>query len=327
MKKTEIKFYFPKSRLSVKKVNKEEVREGWLFLKNKKFEIKDGIIYTPIKSKEVLKEQKAIYEIDKKPELGGSNQVKQKLYFEALKLLPWKVDNELFNGPGAFRNITLASQDFQKFLDFLAEQKRKLRILEIGADSCWATWQIAKRGHQVIGLDINHHLKLRDFWLKEKDIYFDCIRGEMADLPFENETFDLVFASEAIHHSQNLQKVAKEINRVLKSGGSFYFIREPMRGKFSKKNFGVEQKAVGISENLFTLGEWRKAFQISNFKNLKIELASLSWFKLWSHLTLKEKLIFILKDFKKKLLRIFPIFRQYTVSDYNFTGQKGEKEV
>lgn len=327
MKKAEIKFYFPKARLNIKRVNKEDVREGWLFLKNKKFEIKDGIIYVPIKSKEALKEQKAIYKIDKKPELGGSAQVDQELYFEALKLLPWKVNNKLFNGPGAFRNITLAARDFQKFLDFLAKQKRNLRILELGADSCWATWQIAGYGHKIVGLDINHHLKLRDFWLKEKKIYFDCIQGEMADLPFENETFDLVFASEAIHHSQNLQKVVEEIKRVLKPGSNFYFIREPMRGDFSRKNFGVEQKAVGISENLFTLKEWEKTFQIAGFKNLKIELAHLDWFKLWSRLTLKEKLVFILKDFKKKMLRFLPFFRQYTVSDYNFTGQKGEKGI
>jgi SAM-dependent methyltransferase len=52
---------------------------------------------------------------------------------------------------------------------------------------------------------------------------------DATELPFENSTFDIVYAVDVIHHITDLNKLFSEINRVLKPGGVF-FIREPYWG-------------------------------------------------------------------------------------------------
>ncbi|MFA6492670.1 MAG: class I SAM-dependent methyltransferase [Patescibacteria group bacterium] len=322
MKKENIKQFFPTAKLIVKKANKTEVQEGWLIFEKEKWQIKNGIVYTPIKSKIAQAEQKAIFEIDEKPELGGSGKnVAKKDYFNALDSLPIPNNNFLFFRPGSFQNISFAEKDFQKFLKFLGAFKRKLTILEIGADSGWASWQIAKKDHRIFSLDINHHLELRSHWL-EKQVYFDCVQADMHQLPFDTETFDFVFAFEAIHHSYDLKKAASEIFRVLKPNGQFIFLREPMKGKFAKDRFGKSQKELGVSENLYATKKWLDTFRKAGFGNLKIESSDFSYQKIWLKVSLKQKVKFLLISFKKVLLKNIPILKEFFISNYNFSGTK-----
>ena len=43
--------------------------------------------------------------------------------------------------------------------------------------------------------------------------------GEAEYLPFSDSSFDLVTSATTLHHVENVEKVAKEIYRVLKPGG------------------------------------------------------------------------------------------------------------
>lgn len=49
------------------------------------------------------------------------------------------------------------------------------------------------------------------------------IAGDMQQLPFESNTFDLIFANQAIHWAPSLSSVLKEFNRVLRPGGCLMF--------------------------------------------------------------------------------------------------------
>ncbi len=147
----------------------------------------------------------------------------------------------------------------------------------------------------------------------------------MNKLPFGDSLFDLVFASASIHHSRNLRSLAQQIWRVLKPGGNFIFLREPMRGQWAQGQFGKAQRDLGVSENLYYFDEWKNAFKKAGFKNLKIELAVLEYHKIRSKLSLKDQLIFEVKDYKKRLLKHLPFLRDLTISDYNFSGQKPKK--
>lgn len=314
MRKDSFANFFSEDRLVAKKADKKEIREGWFFLQNKKWLIKNGILVAPKFSKSVQKEQKAIKTIDSRPDLGGSIQGKKEDFFTALESLPeLQKNNPFFQNEGAFLNISLGAKEY---LEFVKSLKKPLTILEIGADSGWSAARLSRK-HQVVALDISDHLFLRDFWLK-KGYFFEAVQADMNQLPFKDETFDLVFASAAIHHSQNLEKVSSEIFRCLKSGGRFVFLREPMRGKRAKNDFAKLQKDLGVSENLYSKEQWQKAFQKAGFKDLKISLA---------HLDYPQMRKYLPKKIKKNLLKIFPVFQNWTVSDYNFTGKKLEKGV
>jgi len=56
----------------------------------------------------------------------------------------------------------------------------------------------------------------------------DVYHGSFEDLPFEDNSFDVLWSEEAILHSDNKTKVFEEAYRVLKEGGQFIFT-DPMK--------------------------------------------------------------------------------------------------
>ena len=59
------------------------------------------------------------------------------------------------------------------------------------------------------------------------------VKGDAHDLPFDENTFDVVYSEQALEHLFNPLKAIEEINRVLKAGGFFVgslAFLEPYRG-------------------------------------------------------------------------------------------------
>ena len=52
---------------------------------------------------------------------------------------------------------------------------------------------------------------------------------DASELPFEDETFDLVLGHAVLHHLPDLDQAFREFNRVLKPGGTLFFAGEPSR--------------------------------------------------------------------------------------------------
>jgi ubiquinone/menaquinone biosynthesis C-methylase UbiE len=61
---------------------------------------------------------------------------------------------------------------------------------------------------------------------KRKPAGFDCLRllaGDAQQLPYRSESFDAVFNYGIVHHLEDWQSGIREVSRVLKKGGGFYF--------------------------------------------------------------------------------------------------------
>jgi ubiquinone/menaquinone biosynthesis C-methylase UbiE len=57
----------------------------------------------------------------------------------------------------------------------------------------------------------------------------DAVACDAEDLPFADESFDLVFGHAVLHHLPNLDRAFAEFRRVLKPGGAIAFAGEPSR--------------------------------------------------------------------------------------------------
>lgn len=55
------------------------------------------------------------------------------------------------------------------------------------------------------------------------------VRAEAEELPFENESFDLVCGHAILHHIPDLERAFGELHRVLRPGGTIAFCGEPSR--------------------------------------------------------------------------------------------------
>jgi ubiquinone/menaquinone biosynthesis C-methylase UbiE len=57
----------------------------------------------------------------------------------------------------------------------------------------------------------------------------ETVACDAAELPFEDESFDLVFGHAVLHHLPALDRSFEEFHRVLKPGGTLFFAGEPSR--------------------------------------------------------------------------------------------------
>ncbi len=148
--------------------------------------------------------------------------------------------------------------NFFKFIDKLPLDGA--RVLEIGAGRCWASAAMARRGAQVVALDVLRKLYMglatADLYLPE--CHFERVLADMHNLPFADDTFDLIFATATLHHAYDPGLMLREFKRVLVPGGAVLAINEPV--ETSVKVISVEE-VQGVNENVYTLAAWTRLFR------------------------------------------------------------------
>jgi len=104
-----------------------------------------------------------------------------------------------------------------KFLSLLPEIKDK-KILDVGAGTGRVSLPLALAGAQVTALDVSE--KILEV-LKRKNKKIITVVGEAENLPFENESFDIVTAAFLVVHLKDPKIFFDEVYRVLKPDGLF----------------------------------------------------------------------------------------------------------
>jgi SAM-dependent methyltransferase len=126
--------------------------------------------------------------------------------------------------PEWFRQVERARYQLEPFIHSVAKftLHHGKKILEIGVGAGTDHLQWARAGCQCYGVDLTDtaietaraHLSLYGF---QSDLH----RLDAEQLPFEDDTFDLVYSWGVIHHTEHPDRMINEIKRVLKPGGIF----------------------------------------------------------------------------------------------------------
>jgi ubiquinone/menaquinone biosynthesis C-methylase UbiE len=82
----------------------------------------------------------------------------------------------------------------------------------------------------------------------------ETVQTEAEELPFEDESFDLVFGHAVLHHIPDLDKAFAEFRRVLRPGGAIAFCGEPSR-------YGDRLAELPKRAGMFIAPAWRRAIQ------------------------------------------------------------------
>lgn len=109
----------------------------------------------------------------------------------------------------------------------LGKDRSQMNILEVGCGAGNNLWALALEGFRVWGIDGSQTaIASAEELFKRFGISGKLVVGDFtSNLPFENESFDMVIdrASITCVPFELANKVVKEINRVMKSGGFFFF--------------------------------------------------------------------------------------------------------
>lgn len=99
-------------------------------------------------------------------------------------------------------------------------------VLDIGCGAGGKTVYYASLGvKRITGLEIlEKYREEAENLAKENNLAdkFAFVRGDAADMPFDDETFDTIIMNDAMEHVAEPEKVIEECYRVLKKGGRLY---------------------------------------------------------------------------------------------------------
>jgi SAM-dependent methyltransferase len=98
---------------------------------------------------------------------------------------------------------------------------RGKKVLEIGLGQGAESEQLIRRGASWAGLDLTaESIERVQARLALRDLpYDDLRRGSALDIPWNDDTFDIVFSHGVLHHIPDIRRAQSEIHRVLKPGG------------------------------------------------------------------------------------------------------------
>lgn len=96
-----------------------------------------------------------------------------------------------------------------------------LDVLDAGAGTGRVSVKLHKAGANVTALDISPDM-LR--LLEQKESAIKTVLGDIEEMPFKDETFDMVFSSMAMVHLKKITQFLDECYRVLKDNGRFVLV-------------------------------------------------------------------------------------------------------
>ena len=109
-------------------------------------------------------------------------------------------------------------------LRLLGDLKGK-RVLELGCGGAQCSIAFAKQGATAIGVDFSaQQLAFARRLCEREDVRVELRQGDLADLAFlRADSIDLVFSSYAFGYVDDLNRVFRQVHRVLKIGAALVF--------------------------------------------------------------------------------------------------------
>lgn len=151
----------------------------------------------------------------------------------------------------------------------LGDKRHFERALEIGSGTGYLSLNMMQNGRigELVCTDISRGM-LDVVEASAKQLGFSdrvtTVHTEAEGLPFEDQSFDLVFGHAIIHHLPDLQESFNEFFRVLKPGGMIYFAGEP-----SERGDRIARLPKQAGHRLSPI--WRRALRVGRLSEREAE--------------------------------------------------------
>ena len=165
-------------------------------------------------------------------------------------------------------------EELPKFVPFLTRKcgvEFRGRVLEIGAGGGWLSAEISKLPNVVEVITTDFSPKLLQQQAPRVFKALDANTAKITRMPadfhqlgFPANYFDFVVSSAVLHQAANIVQVLREAKRVLKPGGQFVAVREPVWPLVkikSRSKMLAKLIATGVNERFYTLADYKEFFK------------------------------------------------------------------
>jgi len=181
-------------------------------------------------------------------------------------------------------NIHSSQIDLQSIIDFIEPQKN-WKVLDIATGTGHLAVTLAPYVESVIATDITPEMivetaksitakKLTNVTTDEVDVH---------QIPYSNNTFDLVTSRIAPHHFYDIEKAVSEMTRVTKSGGRI-FIQDtvaPEEEKAAQVFNGIEKLRDPSHVRDLSITQWKEVLEDHHNTILKVKTKTKDWPLRW----------------------------------------------
>ncbi len=136
--------------------------------------------------------------------------------------------DEQWNNPEDMLNYTdvfclMDEIKLKYLLDILPEDKPNTKTIEVGCGPAWLSCALASEGYNTTCLDYSENalnIARKNYEMQNNKGEF--VIGDATDMPFENDSFDVVLSTGLLEHFEDPSIVINEMVRILKPDGIFY---------------------------------------------------------------------------------------------------------
>ncbi|MHA2010143.1 MAG: class I SAM-dependent methyltransferase [Promethearchaeota archaeon] len=155
---------------------------------------------------------------------------------------------------------------------------KKPKILEVGCSAGYITRYVAQRFEcEIIGIDLGEFIleiaREEIQKLNLPNVTFQT--GNVENLPFPDNSFDIVIGEAITALVPDPIKVLKEYKRVLKPNGKVatldLFMKESLSGEFVNEISNIMSIVIGTQIRIKTFQEWEYIFAESGFNDIRID--------------------------------------------------------
>jgi ubiquinone/menaquinone biosynthesis C-methylase UbiE len=120
------------------------------------------------------------------------------------------------------------------------------RLLEVAPGPGYLSIELARRGYQVVGMDISaSFVQIARAKAREAGVAVDFQRGNASEMPFDGDAFDFIICCAAFKNFTEPVRAIQEMYRVLKPGGTALIV--DLRRDASAEEIATAIKGMGLN--------------------------------------------------------------------------------
>ncbi|HTV04809.1 MAG TPA: metalloregulator ArsR/SmtB family transcription factor [Acidobacteriaceae bacterium] len=168
------------------------------------------------------------------------------------------------NVAGRYGRSYVPGKSWKAFAEALLRLMPPMVIADLGAGEGAFSLLLAQRATRVIAVDSSARMvSVADALAKKQGVKnLDYRLGDMEDLPIENNSVNLVFFSQSLHHAMHPERALSEAHRILKAGGRIVIL-DLAKHRFEEARELYADEWLGFSE-----AELESALAKSGFHNV-----------------------------------------------------------
>ncbi len=176
--------------------------------------------------------------------------------------------------------IELSALSTYRFVQSRLSRSR-LRILEIGCGNGYLTLELARDGHEVIGIDKSREIiEVAERSRVAHPDMAGTLQYYCADfLQWEQASFDIIIFNRTLHHLAGIQAVMTKVKQLLKSDG--HIICQDYA--YDRLDDRTATWLYAMQKILFLNGVYKESPTIGEDESLSIESMRQAWFKHGEH--------------------------------------------